>query len=382
MQRDKAKIYTIEILLFISIFIALIVSNKMTYVVSSIILTIFSIIVLMSLKKKGELSLYKNQTTMLMIAFAIIYVAGFYCIGMYINDFTKQAVRFSTNTLMKFIIPLSVSIITSELMRHRLISQDGKIRFSQHEFDISKFLTFLNMVLVDMMIYIGLYDLTNYNEFLAAIGFVLFASVSCNLLYNYVSKRYGVAGIIFYRLITALYAYIIPITPNIYIYIKSFFRMIYPYIMYLVLEKTFSKTDFVVSYSDRKKNFVSITLMLIIMTLITMLISCQFKYGVLVIGSKSMTGSINMGDAVVYKSYNNEAIEEGQVIIFESNGLRLVHRVIKIMDVNGEVRYYTKGDANDKMDEGYIVKDDIIGVTKARLIAIGYPTIWFRQLFS
>lgn len=382
MQRDKMKIYAIEILLFISLFIALIVSNKMTYIISSIVLMIYSIIVLLTLKKKGELSLYKSQATILMVAFAIIYVASFYCLGMYINDFVKQTVRFSSKALTNFIIPLTISIITSELMRHRLISQDGTIRFSQHEFDISKALTFINMVLVDMMIYIGLYDLKDYNEFLAAIGFVLFASISCNLLYNYISKRYGVLGIIFYRLITVLYVYIIPITPNIFIYIKSFLRMIYPYVLYLVFEKTFSKTDFVVSYSDRKKNFISITAMIIIMTMITMLISCQFKYGILVIGSKSMTGSINMGDAVVYKNYDNEPIEMGQVIIFESKGLRLVHRVVKIMDVNGEVRYYTKGDANDEMDAGYIVKEDIIGVTKFRVMAIGYPTIWFRQLFT
>jgi len=46
------------------------------------------------------------------------------------------------------------------------------------------------------------------------------------------------------------------------------------------------------------------------MVLITMLISCQFKYGILVIGSESMTGTINVGDAVIYESYNNETIKK------------------------------------------------------------------------
>ena len=34
-----------------------------------------------------------------------------------------------------------------------------------------------------------------------------------------------------------------------------------------------------------------------------MLISCKFKFGVLVIGSGSMTGTINKGDIVLYETY-------------------------------------------------------------------------------
>lgn len=382
MKKDKLKLYSIEILLLIALFIALIVSNKMTYTISAIVLTIFAIVVRLSLKKKESKSLYKKQVIWLMAAFAVVYLLAFFLIGLVKNDFLRQPVVFSFKTIYRFILPLTVTIIASEVMRSTLISQDGTIRFANLELDISKALTFINMVLVDLTIYIGVYDLSNYNEFLAAIGFVLFASISCNLFYNYTSKRYGMLGIIIYRMITILYTYIIPVIPNMHIYLKSFLRMIYPYVLYLILEKTFSKTDFVVSYSDRRKNFASITIMVIVMAAITMLISCEFKYGILVIGSESMTGSINMGDAVVYERYDGQKIKNNQVIIFENDGLRLVHRVVDIKDINGEIRYYTKGDANEKLDDGYITDKKIIGVTKFRVVAIGYPTLWFRQLFS
>lgn len=382
MKKDKVKLYSTELLLLISLLIAIIVSNKISYTMSAIILTLFSIAIVVLLKKKESKSLYKTQVVWLMIGFAIVYLAAFFLIGMIKNEFLRQPVIFGFKTLYRFIIPITVSIITSEIMRSVLISQDGTIRFFNYQADISKALTFLNMVLIDLLIYIGVYDLTNYDQFLAAIGFVLFASISCNLFYNYTSKRYGMLGIILYRMITVLYTYIIPITPNLHIYLKSFLRMIYPYFLYLILEKTFSKTDFVVSYNDRRKNFITITVMIILMSAITMLISCEFKYGILVIGSKSMTGSINMGDAVVYERYDGQKIMNGQVIIFENEGLRLVHRVVDIKDINGEIRYYTKGDANEDLDKGYITDKKIIGVTKFRVVAIGYPTLWFRQLFS
>ena len=36
-----------------------------------------------------------------------------------------------------------------------------------------------------------------------------------------------------------------------------------------------------------------------------------------------------------------------------------MHRVVKILNVNGINRYYTKGDANKHADDGYITKEDI-----------------------
>ena len=382
MKKDKLKLYFTEILLFSCFLITIIVSNKMTYTTSAIILTVSMLIVKSLLKKKNTKSLYQKQVFYLMFGFAIIYLALFFFIGILKNDFLRQPVTFEFKTLYRFIIPISISIITSEIMRSILLSQEGTIRIKNFQGDISKVLTFVNMVLIDVLIYIGVYDLTSYEQFSAALGIVIFASISCNLFYNYTSKRYGMFGIIVYRMITILYTYIIPITPNIHIYLKSFCRMVYPYFLYLILEKTFSKTDFVVSYTTRRRNFIEITAIVITMTFITMLVSCEFKYGLLVVGSKSMTGTINMGDAIIFEQYKKQPIRNGQIIIFKSDGLQYVHRVIDIKDINGEIRYYTKGDANEKEDKGYITKKDIVGLTKLRIVGIGWPSLWFRDLFK
>jgi signal peptidase len=158
--------------------------------------------------------------------------------------------------------------------------------------------------------------------------------------------------------------------------------MLYPYIIYLILEKFYSSNDFTIAYNDKKREVVGNTILLVVITLFIMLISCQFKYGILVVGSKSMTGSINMGDAVIFESYDNQQIELGQVIIFDYNGLQTIHRVVDIKNVNGQYRYYTKGDANKNNDIGYAIDDNIYGLVKLKVKYIGYPTIWIRELFS
>lgn len=382
MKRNNIKVYSLTILLMTILFFTLLVLNKMTYIKFSIILAIFALITSLCLKKKKILSIYKKQVMWLMIAFALIYLGVFYLLGMIEYDFYKAAAIFNFKTLYRFIIPLTIIIISTEIIRYLFLSQDAKIRIFKKNIDLSKIITFISMVLIDLIIYVGVYDLTNYDDFLTVMGFVLFSSVSCNLLYNYVSVRFGFKGIIVYRLITVLYVYIIPIIPNVYVYFRAFLRMIYPYILYMVLEKTYSSNDFVIAYVEKRKNVFTITFLIIVMVLFTMLISCQFKYGMLVIGSGSMTGTINVGDAVVYESYDKQKIENGDIIIFEKNGIKLVHRVVKIKNVNNEIRYYTKGDANNVMDSGYIVEKDIVGTIKFKIIYIGYPTLWIRDLFS
>ncbi len=369
------KTYILQLLLFILLFVALIVSSKIKYTILGLLLLSYTILIKTILKIKKPISIYKKQIFIFMISFGLIYIGLFYLFGFYIYDFSKTPTTLNIKTLYKYIIPLTIIIISSEEIRQTFIFQNEKQ-------NLPKILLFINTVLIDVLIYIRLYDITRFDEFLTIMGFIIFASVSCNMLYNYITKRYGNKSVIAYKLIIILYNYIIPVIPNMYIYFRSFLRMIYPYIIYLILEQTYSKTNFALAYKDKKKNIIKITLTLIISTLITMLISCEFKYGILVIGSGSMTGTIDIGDAVIYEQYKNQKINEGDIIIFNVMGIKIVHRVIKIENINNEIRYTTKGDANEKEDIDYITKENIIGIKKFKIKLIGYPTIWLRELFN
>ena len=241
------------------------------------------------------------------------------------------------------------------------------------------------MVLIDLIIYTDIYSKINtYDKFVEVIGFTLFASIACNLLYNYNSSRYGMTGNIVYRLITVLYVYIIPYIPNVYIFFRSILRMLYPYIIYQVLEYTFAQNNMIVAFEDKKKSIISKIILAVITIILAMLISCQFKYGILVVGSGSMTGSINKGDAIFYERYDKQKyeIEVGQVIVFTQNNRKIVHRVVDKRIVNSEAQYTTKGDANQKEDNGYITDKDIFGVCKFKMVYVGYPSIWIRDIFS
>lgn len=292
--------------------------------------------------------------------------------GLYFGYY-ESSVKLSFWSLCKYIIPLTVIIVTSEVIRYILLSQKS---------NKPKVLVFLITVLIDLIIYTGIYDLSNLDDFLTVIGFILFASVACNLLYNYISIRFGYMCIIVYRLITVLYVYFFPIIPDVYVFFRSVLRMVYPYLIYLVLDYTYSKRNLIADYVDERKRVLRTTLLVVFATLIAMLVSCQFRFGILVVGSGSMTGALDKGDATVYERYDGQTVHESDVIIFDRDGTRIIHRVVDIKKVNGQIRYYTKGDANPELDEGFVTSGDIIGITKFKIKYIGFPSIWIKDIFS
>jgi signal peptidase len=97
-----------------------------------------------------------------------------------------------------------------------------------------------------------------------------------------------------------------------------------------------------------------------------------------------MTGEINKGDMIVYEEYTagKQFVEEQDVVVYIKNGNRIVHRVVDIERVEGRNRYYTKGDANDAVDAGYISDSDIEGVVLFKLPFVGYPSLWLRDAFK
>ena len=382
MKESKIKLYLFEVILFVILFVVLFVSNNMTKPILALILILCMIMAQKTFKQKHNSPLFEREITYLLIGFGILYVGSFYLLGFFFYTFNKQIQVFGMRSIIENIIPIIIIVITSERIRHILITQDGSVKINNKSFDPSRILTFFSMVLVDLIVYRSVYNLTTLTGFLDLIGFILCASIACNMFYNYTSKKYGYKGIIGYRLITSLYAYIIPVIPNMYVYFRCFLRMAYPYIMYLVFEYAYTKEKYAVAFKDKRNNIIHISIILVITALVTMLVSCQFRYGIIVVGSGSMTGAINYGDAAVFESYHGQKIEKGDVIVFYKDELRLIHRVIDVQKVNGNVRYYTKGDANDYIDTDYRTVQDIMGVYHFRIKYIGYPTLFVNDLFN
>ena len=371
MNRDKLKVYMLESIISIVFFFTLFVSSTYLRAIIASIVLVSWFVVKKVISKRNTISLYHKQATILLGLLSVVFLLIFYMLGLYFG-FGSALIKFDLKTLFIIIIPTAIIIIFSEIIRSIFLTEKSVI---------SKVLTTICMIFIDLALYTNMSQLSTYDGFISIISFSLLASIAGNLLWNYTSKRFGYKPAIVFRLIMTLYEFIIPIIPNVFIYLRCFLRILYPYIIYLILEVLYSKNTFVVALKDKKRDNIITAVLIVIMTLIIMLISCEFKYGLLVIATGSMQGTIDIGDAVIYESYDNQKINEQQVIIFKKDKMNVVHRVVDIKEVNGVIRYYTKGDANKQKDTGYVVKEDIVGVVKFKVKYIGYPTLALREMF-
>ncbi len=324
------------------------------------------------LKKRRILSIYKGQVAFLVAVTAVLYLTLYYLSGFAFGFYYSEN-GLSLESVLIYVIPITFIIVSVEIIRYVLLSQEGKA---------VEVLVYITSVIAEVLIYTGLSGRLVFKSFLDLVGMTILPALVANLVFNYLSSRYGPYPCIAYRLVTTLYSYFIwfvPATPDA---LYSLSRLLVPLFILWFVDTLYERKR---GYASRRRSifsYVSAAVAVLLMISSVMLISCRFSHGVIVIATESMTGEINKGDAVIYESYGGAPISVGQVIVFDKNGAMIVHRVIKIERINGENRYYTKGDANDGADEGYVVESDIVGTVAARLPCVGYPTVWLNEAFK
>ena len=371
MSKDKQKIYKIEIILTVLILICTFSTLTINKYFTAGFLLISALVVCKFLKNKRNLKINKKKIRIALLIFGLLYVALYYTFGIY-TGFYKQTNIIGIKTLIKYIIPITIIIISTEVIRDRLLIDNS---------NRSKIFTVVIGTLADISIYLDVYGFNSLNSFLGLVGFVFFAALANNLLYTYISARYGKEPVIIYKLITVLYIYFIPIAPDVYIYFRTFVRMIYPLIIYSYLDKYYDLDKYRERTKDLREQAITLLIGSIVMIIIIALVSCKFFIGVLVIGSESMTGSLDKGDVVVFIN-KKEDIKTGDIIVFKKEDLKIVHRVLTVKNINKEFRYYTKGDANQMPDEDYVTKEALLGKVVLRIRSIGKPTLWLHDMFN
>lgn len=371
MSKDIKKTYEIEVILVAILAICTLFTLTINKWFTAGLLTISAIVVSLLVKRNKPLKTAKKKIITIMVVFGILYLALFYTLGLY-TGFYNQRVTFGLKTIINYIIPITMIIVSTEVIRSKLIINEKP-----------KSLVLITAIttLADISIYLDIYGFMNLESFLGLLGFVTFSAIANNMLFTYISRRYGKKPIIAYKLITMLYMYIIPIMPNVYIFFRTFVRMLYPLLIYGYLERYYNDEKTKKRPKELKEQTASLVIGTVVTALVIALVSCKFLYGVLVIGSESMSGSIEKGDIVVFKS-TKDNIKVDDVIVFKKDDIRVVHRVNKIRNVNNEFRYYTKGDANITPDEKYVTDNELMGKVLFRIRYIGQPTLWLRELFN
>lgn len=371
MQRDVKVLYAITILHALILLTTLFVPSKL---VCNLLLIIFSIsavlIACVFIKKRGISHLKHKEATLVCFVFSLVVLMLLYLLGLKFGFSRGMTWKRSIYT---YIFPYIVVIVASEFLRWILLSQKKSF---------VTIISFFSFVILDVALFSEKDIFKSLSTFMSAVGLVFLPALTSNLLYYKLSKTHGAFCVIPYRLVMALYPYIITFKPAVPNALMSFLMIVFPLVLLWFVSALYKKRTMIVSRKNTIVQTIFTITFLSVMLLMICFISGIFKHKAIVVASESMAGELYKGDVVIYESYNNQFIEKGQIILFNRNGTTIIHRVVDIKKINGVYRYYTKGDANDGMDSGYITNESIVGIVRMKMKYIGYPTVWMHELFK
>ena len=272
--------------------------------------------------------------------------------------------------------PIAYLLIVSEFLRYNFTTK-GKF--------INHILTVVIFTLVYLNITTNLIGLTSLKQIVILVTTDILVTLFENIALTFISKKFGYSGSLTYTLIMNLYIYIIPIFPNFGEYLEAAIMIAFPIILYLFAN--YILTDFFKEKIDiRVKNTGAKLIRLIIIIFIIILVSLNsgiFRYWIAVVASGSMEPTINVGDVIyIDKSFakNMEKLKEEDVIVFKINGNIYCHRVVEVINNNGEVFLLTKGDREGQgVDNWTVTKNELVGRVEFKLKYIGLPSIWLKN---
>ena len=313
---------------------------------------------------------YKNDIYIEVFFSVLIFYSFYYILGLIIG-LAKTPNYYTLNGITSIIVPIILYVILKEVLRYNMIQKaDGN--------NLDSVLVVILFIMIEISNKYAFYEVKNQFDMLRVISLALLPAISSNIAYSYVSKKVGYKPVIIFDLIISLFAYLIPIIPNPNEYVASLVYIILPAAFaYRVLRFFELKNDEEIPSNYHKKRLQITILPMILIVVLVYFYSGYFKYYAIAIASGSMKPNINKGDiTVVDQKYKK--IKVNDVIAYKKENTIIVHRVVKKTDVNGTSVYYTKGDANNNIDNIAIYEDMIVGKVKFRIPYIGYPTIWFN----
>ena len=307
----------------------------------------------------------------IVIKYMLFFVAVLYLLGM-LTGF--KHINYDLNTLYT-IITLIISIIVLELIRYNFIrsNKDNYFQLAMITCAISIF---------EVIIVVKPNSMYNLETIFRVSTSIIIPIIAKNILFSYSDYHMGyyVTGI--YRGVFDIIIPILPITPELTDYFLSMIGIIMPSMIIINISRNYSDYEIgeIVKQSNNKFDFFNVPIACFAVILIV-LISRAFPLYLIGIGSGSMTGAINKGDAALtYKEKNIDKINVGDIIVFDTRKKTLVHRVVEIEEIDGIKYYRTKGDANNTRDNIDIKFEDIKGKVLYRIPYIARPSVWLSEL--
>ena len=377
MRENTRKIYLSEIIILLAIVLLLITINDPLYAFRNICiivaLFISFVILIHSFGWKKDNNYLKKYVIRSLISVLMTYMIVLYALGI-ILGFTKGFVSFNANYFKRLIATIII-IVELEVIRYLIC---------KNSFDSKKPIILFTILgsIIGVLLEININNLVSSEQVFIFASTIILPIIAQESLCSYMTYEVSLVPSLTFKAVLKLYVYILPIVPDLGNYIYSAVNVVFPYIIYMFINKSVVKFEKV--KADLKKSTISVysvPLLLVLITLIA-LVSGIFKYKMIAVATNSMNPAYGRGDAIIYEKLKAEDIEVGDILVFRKNNIIVTHRVTKKWLSNDTYRFNTKGDNNETIDAFVTNEVDVLGKVEFSIKYIGYPTVLVREFFE
>ncbi len=365
----------LNLLILISIILNSIyaVFNNYTFILFLLVITL---LLLRFIGYEKDNKRYKKDMALKITVWIIVYYIIIFLLGLFVG-FNRNSLILNLIDTIKNILPLLLAIPFIELIRYVFITKGSN----------SKWILLLSLISLTLL------DITLLNYFYSFSTFdfvflLLLPSISKNIFISYLTYKVGYKPTILFNFLLELPIVILPFYPTFGTYIDSVIKFVFPFIMMFTVRYSYLKTDYdqVVGKKSNKKMYFKLVYLVSFTFLFTIvaLTSGLFKYYAVTIATGSMRPNIRVGDVVIIEKIkdNVDKIKVQDVLAYHHDGKIIVHRVIKILEVDNVKYFYTQGDNNSAPDGYPIMLKDIVGVVKVKIPYVGYPAVELSKLIN
>lgn len=380
---SKRKISTICILLSLFVYIIFyrlfLIKEALKYaeiITACFVLVLLFVTIRLLGFQEDKKTRLKQSVFIITITHIILYFALTYGLGIMIG-FLKNSYSLTPLSILNNMFAPAAIIVCGELIRYVVISTNR---------DNKKVAIVVSLILalLDIAFQVRINVSTTPEELFRIATLIVLPNIVKHFVMSYLTFTVGFKPCLVYRLILDLSVYILPIVPDLGDYLKSITLVALPFLIFIYSSRMINEYNNGVEHTFQKNTFKLIDIPFIIFfVVLACLISGLFPYYMIGVGSGSMSPSIDKGDAVIiHKVKEDNELDEGEIIAFKRGKKMIVHRIVEIVDVDGEKVYHTKGDYNNTDDRIDLSLDDIIGTVEFRIPKIAYPAIYISEFLE
>lgn len=328
------------------------------------------------LTRGNKSQLRRQQEKMrLIMSIMTLWIIGYFLTGIVVT-YVQNPLVASFRSILFNIIAYGIVSISLEYIRHRIL-----LSANRRSLHISGLIVVGVFTLFQVSSIVLLFANVAFGDIIKLSVSILLPIVAYNFTQTYLAYTAGFGAMVTYATGWLVMNIFLPITPRYDWYMIGMMSLGLGLLTVAIMDRTRQDHKNPLRFKRRHWRWVNEGIFFLIVAGLVCLMTGVFSYKPLVIMSNSMVPVYSRGDMVLVEQVTPHMdIKVGDIIEYKREDRVITHRVVKIIGDAPDKTYTAKGDNNQSNDPWPIARSQIVGVVKARVPYIGYPSVVINEL--